>query len=103
MAGRRSGIVKGGSDYFLMGSWSARCDQCYRKVKAGELLLEWDNLRVCSTCWDPRHPQELVRAITDPKPIPWSRPDPPAIFIQPDAYYSSRSFNGAPCNYQSVD
>lgn len=103
MAGRRSGIVKGGKDYYLPGSFNARCDQCFRKMKAGEVLLEWDNLRVCEQCWDPRHPQELVRAVTDPKPLPWSRPDPPPTFITPDRYRASRSFNGAPFNFQSVD
>ena len=103
MTTNRSGYAKGPSDFFEQGQWNARCDQCYRKLKAGGLLRQWDGLMVCSRCWDPRHPQELVQPIRDPEPPPWTRPDPPPIFTNPSGYFSSRSLNGAPFNYQSLD
>lgn len=64
----------GRTDYFAPGQWNFECDQCGFTWKSDDGRLEWDNLRTCPRCLDPRHPQELVRPIVDPKPIPWSRP-----------------------------
>jgi hypothetical protein len=67
----------GTADSFAPGEWNAICDQCGGKFKASQLLLQWDNARVCEGCYDPRHPQEFVRPVTDPSPVPWTRPDVP--------------------------
>lgn len=64
----------GRTDYFAPGQWNFTCDQCGFTWKSKDGRKEWDNLMVCPRCLDPRHPQELVRPIVDPKPIPWSRP-----------------------------
>lgn len=38
--------------------------------------MTWDNLFVCSdTCWEPRHPQDFVKAVVDDQTVPISRPD----------------------------
>jgi hypothetical protein len=65
----------GRADFFLPGSWNGICDVCAGKFKAEDLVLQWDNARVCLGCYSPRHPQDFVRPIVDPQPIPWSRPD----------------------------
>lgn len=70
----------GRSDFFQAGSWNFICDNCGTVHKASESLLQWNNLRVCRECWEPRNPQDFVRPIPDPKPIPWSRPLPPLTF-----------------------
>lgn len=64
----------GKTDYFLLGAWNYRCDQCYEKFKSIVAVKQWDGLVVCPQCLDPRHPQDFIKAIVE-KPIPWSRPD----------------------------
>lgn len=96
----------GGEDYFAPGQWNAICDQCGQKFKSGAILREWDNLRVCSDCLDPRHPQELIRPVVDPVPPPWTRSDPPPTFVTPTyppAFPGSHSINGSSFNYASID
>ncbi len=91
----------GSQDYFAPGQWNFNCQQCGRKLKSGEGLLEWDGLRVCRDCIDPRHPQELVRPVQDPKPIPWSAQSAD-LFVTP-TYQTSHSLNGMPFNFWSID
>lgn len=84
--------------YFKPGDWNAICDQCGAKFKASELLLQWDNARVCRSCWDYRNPQELQL----PQPIPstpaWIRADV-AIF---EEISTTRVVDGALLNSQSM-
>lgn len=96
------GITKGSHDYYEEGSWNVVCDRCGLKFKAEELQKEWDGLMVCNKCWEPRHPQEVVRPIVDPKNPPWTRPKPPPGEIDP-GFQTSRSFNGASFDYNSFD
>ena len=63
------------STYYKRGSWKARCDSCAEIFKSDQLRLQWDNYRVCATCWDYRHPQELLKVPRNQTAIPWSRPD----------------------------
>jgi hypothetical protein len=65
----------GRADFFAAGSYNAVCDQCGGVFKAYDILLQWDNARVCQSCYDPRHPQDFVRPIPDPKPPSWTRAD----------------------------
>ena len=61
-------------DYWKRGEWNAICDRCGFQYKSGDLRREWDGLMVCRSCWEPRHPQDFIKAIPE-KVIPWSRPD----------------------------
>jgi len=66
----------GNADYLKFdGDWNALCDRCGFKFKASELKETWDNLRVCKSCWEPRHPQDFLRGFPDDSSVPWSRPD----------------------------
>lgn len=67
----------GGADYFLAGSWNFRCDECWRKCKASEGRLRWDNCWVCPICFEIRNPQDYARGIPDNQSPPWTRPTPP--------------------------
>jgi len=83
--------------FYRNGDWNAVCDQCGRPFKASSLERDGQTrsaLRVCHECYDPLHPQELLRPIVDPKPVAWSRPWAPATFIQ-NAQTSTRVVNGS--------
>ena len=60
------------------------CDRCGEWTYSDLCRMEWDNLFVCAkTCWEPRHPQDFLKAprenivppivrannVTPPRPI----------------------------------
>lgn len=53
---------------YVSGQWNADCDQCGRMFKSGSLRRQWNGLYTCSQCWEPRHPQDFVRAVKDGSP-----------------------------------
>lgn len=57
------------------GRWSAICDRCGFRFHSDELIKEWDGLRVCKPCWEPRHPQDLIRIKPEKVAPPWTRPE----------------------------
>ena len=60
--------------YLKWGDYNAYCDICGRKHKASELKENWKHEKVCNDCWEPRHPQELLRVPKDDPHVPWARP-----------------------------
>lgn len=66
---------------FDRGNWEALCDECGCKFKASELRKRWDGLMVCERDWEPRQPQDFVRAKVDIQAVPWSRPEPSDTFV----------------------
>jgi hypothetical protein len=71
----RSGWIPG--DYHVI------CDVCGFQVRASQSRMRWDNLRVCTKDWEPRHPQEYVRGKPDRITVPNPRPPPPDVFVSP--------------------
>lgn len=65
--------ITGNADYLKRGDWNAACDRCGTKTKASNLRKEWDNLYVCSICFELRQPQDFVRATPDKQAPPWTR------------------------------
>lgn len=63
---------------------SAECDRCGFIYKREELIKEWTNLMVCSPCWDPRHPQDMIKAPRVAPPLPWTRPAKDGEDVGPD-------------------
>lgn len=58
------------------------CDRCGSKRKLNTLRKEWTGLRVCRDgCWDPRHPQDYVRAVPDNMALHDPRPEPADVFV----------------------
>lgn len=53
---------------YAIGQWNADCDQCGRMFKSGSLRKQWNGLYTCSQCWEPRQPQDFVRAVKDNSP-----------------------------------
>tara|TARA_R100001377_G_C3119202_1_gene85350 strand:- start:113 stop:451 length:339 start_codon:yes stop_codon:yes gene_type:complete len=54
---------------------SALCDRCGFKYKLLDLKKEWNGLKTCHTCFEPKHPQlEPIRAPSDPEALYNPRP-----------------------------
>lgn len=70
----------GPADYLRPGDWNVRCDRCGKKLKGSEARATWDNLYVCDRCWEPRHPQDFVRAVPE-HPTPAFVRNPPDVHI----------------------
>jgi len=56
-----------------IGQWKVNCDQCGATFKSSALRKQWNGLYTCNKCWEPRHPQDFVRAVKDGSPPPWTR------------------------------
>lgn len=67
--------------YFKSGDYSAICDVCGFKFKASKLKTRWDGLKVCSSDWEERHPQDFLRVFTDTNKMSWTRPESTDVFI----------------------
>lgn len=64
------------NNYYKPKVWNALCDSCGFKFKSDQLRLRWDGMMVDDACWEPRHPQDFLRAIKETSNIlPWTRPD----------------------------
>lgn len=65
------------------GDWLYCCQQCDDEVYASETRRQWDGLRVCRSCWEPRHPQDRIRAKKDKISVPFANP-PTYTYIDPN-------------------
>tara|TARA_R100001443_G_scaffold24201_3_gene36384 strand:- start:3293 stop:3655 length:363 start_codon:yes stop_codon:yes gene_type:complete len=56
---------------YAVGKYSqAQCDRCGFVYKYLQLRKEWNGLKVCSTCFEPKHPQlEPITTPTDPEAL----------------------------------
>ena len=61
----------GKADYLVLGDHNAVCAECGMKFKASELKKHWRGYYVCERHWEPRHPQDFVRARAVEKPPTW--------------------------------
>lgn len=66
--------IRGRADYLELGDWNAVCFQCGRKRKASTLQKHWQGYWVCPEHWEPRHPQDFVKAVKDVVTPPWQQP-----------------------------
>ena len=55
------------------GQWKATCDRCGFDYHSPSLRLEWTGLRVCSACFDTRHPQDYLQGKPDRQAPEWVR------------------------------
>ena len=54
----------------------ALCDRCGFEYKLLELREDWTGLKVCNSCYEPKHPQlEPLRAKADPEALYRPRPN----------------------------
>lgn len=69
------------TDYYRPGDWNAICFECGRKRKASELRKHWQGYYVCPEHFEPRHPQDFVRATPDIQTPRWTQPRQTDVFI----------------------
>ena len=70
------------ADYLALGDWNAVCFECGHKFKASQLRRHWQGYYVCEKHWEPRQPQDFVRAVSDVQTPPWAQPAPADSFVQ---------------------
>ena len=61
--------------YYKHGDYNVICDHSGWKVKRSECRLQWNGLLVRKDLWEPRHPQDFVRASTDDQSVDIARPE----------------------------
>ena len=83
----------GKADYLALGDHNAVCYECGMKFKASELRKHWKGYYVCERHWEPRHPQDFVRAVPAEKP-PMFVQRPVDIYIQLAPTQETRSIAG---------
>lgn len=71
----------GPRDKYVPGQWNALCDSCGFKFKSSELQKDYKGLMKCKTCWEPQHPQELIRLPKEDPSVPWARPEPEDVEV----------------------
>ena len=74
-------LTLGPKDYLDIGNYNAICDVCGFKYKADELRRRWDGLMVCSSDFEQRHPQDLIRLRPEKQGVPWARPPQEDKFV----------------------
>ena len=72
--------MTGRADFYEDGGWNAVCFECGRKRKASMLKKHWQGYWVCPEHWEPRQPQDFVRAIQDVQTPEWVQPMPTDTF-----------------------
>lgn len=68
-------------DYLKRGGQNVICDRCGFKFKSEELKKEWQGFMVCEICFEPRHPQDLIRSVPEQTKRPYYRPEEEPNFI----------------------
>jgi len=71
----------GYSSRYEQGSWNVVCSMCGRDFKAFELRKHWQGQYRCDSCWEPRHPQDFVRAVQSERAPPWTQQDTEGPFV----------------------
>ncbi len=69
---------------YVPGDFYRICDECGFKVRASQTRKRWDGMVVCLKDWEPRHPQDSVRARVDRQSVPNPRPEAPDVFVEPN-------------------
>ena len=58
-----------------LGMWNVQCQRCGFDFKNVDIKEEWQGLKVCYSCYEPRHPQEFLRGNKDDPQVPYTYPD----------------------------
>jgi len=66
---------------YIPGDNKVVCDACGRDGLASEMKKTWDGFYVHACHWEPRHPQDFVRAVRDDQTVKINRPDTEPTFV----------------------
>lgn len=67
--------------YYKPGDFYRICDRSGFKRRASKTRKEWDGYMVRNESWEVRHPQDLVRGVSDDQSVPEARPRPATVFV----------------------
>jgi hypothetical protein len=70
------------NDDFILGDANAICDVCGFKHKLSQLRKRWDGAMVCRADWEPRHPQDFVKARPERNHVKDARPGAEPWFVE---------------------
>lgn len=92
-------MMKGKADHLVLGDYNALCFQCGRKFKASQLRKHWQGYLVCPQHWEPRHPQDYVKAPPGEEVVRNSQPpnDTFRLFCTPNGQTAKAGFATAGC------
>jgi len=79
---------------FVSGQWNAICDRCGFKFKSSELKKDWQGLMVCEKDFEPRHPQSLIKTVTETAFPDWTRPETEDTFIHVCFIWNESAYAG---------
>lgn len=74
------------------GRWSAICDRCGFRFHSNKIRTEWDNLKVCASCWEQRNPQDFVKVAPERIVPLWTRPEATDTFLLVCDFESSSAY-----------
>ena len=71
---------------FATGKYAlAICDRCGQQYNFNQLRQEWNGLKTCPECYEPKHPQlDPPYHSADAQALPWSLParqEPVTVFV----------------------
>lgn len=81
-------------NFFAEGDWNGQCDQCGFAFKFSELRKRWDGAWVDDRCFEPRQPQDFVRAVRDNMAPPVARPLNIIYLVNADNIVSEYALDG---------
>lgn len=61
--------------YWSSGQYNVECQECGFRYKSTQVTRRWDGIYVCEFCYEPRHPQELIRNIPEQNKMPFTSPE----------------------------
>lgn len=68
-------------DAFILGDTNGICDVCGFKFKGSQLRKRWDGAMCCANDWEPRHPQDSIKARSERSQVKDARPEPEYRFL----------------------
>ena len=71
------------------GDWYAKCDRCAGRFFGSTMKVQWDNLFVCTSCYEERHPLDM------PQKLPEENMTPPNV--------RSQSYDDTSAEFTSVE
>lgn len=68
---------------YIPGDALAICDRCGFQYYLSQLQEEWTGNKVCSSCFEERHPQDFVRGVPERIAVQGARPPAEDVFVDP--------------------
>lgn len=68
---------------YRAGDYYVICDTCGLRYYRSQCVKDHQGFIVCKSCYDPRHPQEKIRTISERNIVKDARPEGDPVFLQP--------------------